>query len=349
MSSVEGNVATQVQVVSLVFAGSTAVCVWDVLHNLRKEYQMFRRSSLSPATVAYCASRIGALVYCLGVTLFSTSTLPDCAAAIHGFESFYPVTSAGSAFLFYVRVLAVYGGNRVVAVFFGFLWLAVAATALLVPIGGRGRALDGGRCLYFRALPNDPSTLPTGLTLLLFDTLVFFAISYRLVANHGLDAGSPTTETRRWPLRRLKLLFSGANLPVFSKGLLNEGQEYYMITVIANIAATTMSFWPGIGLYRALGTMPSLVLTSIMACRVYRRTRLGLVGGSGGLGLSLPTLNPLTTGTRSAPLPVEFAPPSMSNVTAELQLDPPLSKNRDVREPSESDLVLKSRSVLCVV
>jgi hypothetical protein len=53
-----------------------------------------------------------------------------------------------------------------------------------------------------------------------YDTLVFSAISYRLVSNF--------TRTQQTPWDQIKALLSGSSLPAFSKTLFTDGQIYYM-------------------------------------------------------------------------------------------------------------------------
>jgi hypothetical protein len=61
------------------------------------------------------------------------------------------------------------------------------------------------------------------------------------------------------------------------------------ITVIINIVTTVMIYVPGISaVYHSILVIPNVLLTSIMACRVYRNTRL-IVHHSP--ELSIPTLN----------------------------------------------------------
>jgi hypothetical protein len=45
--------------------------------------------------------------------------------------------------------------------------------------------------------------------------------------------------------------------------------------VLVNIFSSLMLYFPVAPAYHGLLTTPSVTLTSIMACRVYRRTRLG--------------------------------------------------------------------------
>jgi hypothetical protein len=74
---------------------------------------------------------------------------------------------------------------------------------------------------------------------------------------------------------------------------------------MANIVATLLVYMPVGPAYQGLTFIPSVALTSIMACRVYRHTKLGILRGSG--DPSLPTLNP--SGNLAIPLSViRFTP-----------------------------------------
>jgi hypothetical protein len=134
------------------------------------------------------------------------------------FNSFYPITVSATAFLFFFRARAIYGGSRLVTLLFGFLWLSVLATSITIPISGRAISFgDPPQCIVAHGAAYNGSS---GITITVHDTMVFFAISYRLVSNFA--------QKDRTHGEKIRELFSGANLPAFSKALFNEGQMYYM-------------------------------------------------------------------------------------------------------------------------
>ncbi|KAJ7844708.1 hypothetical protein B0H13DRAFT_2096156 [Mycena leptocephala] len=288
----------QIQVSAYVFAGSSAVLVWDILHNLRNDYSLLFEHKMTLASGSYVVSRLASLIYALGFTLFASYPLPACNTAYLVFNSFYPITVSATAFLFFFRARAIYGGSRLVTLLFGFLWLSVLATSITIPISGRAISFgDPPQCIVAHGAAYNGSS---GITITVHDTMVFFAISYRLVSNFA--------QKDRTHGEKIRELFSGANLPAFSKALFNEGQMYYMITVVTNVVTTAMVYIPTTRpLYRGLLVIPNVTVSSIMACRVYRNTKLGLIHGS--MDLVLPTLNPRTSESRSIPLSVvHFSP-----------------------------------------
>ncbi|KAJ7926043.1 hypothetical protein B0H13DRAFT_1097008 [Mycena leptocephala] len=293
------------QIVGYVFAGSTAVLVWDILNNLRNDYSLLSKHKISPATTAYVVSRVTSLVFTLGFTMFATYPLSACNTAFIAFNSFYPIAVSSAAFLFFIRVRAVYNNSRVVTAIFGVLWLAVLTTSITVPVSGRATSVgDPPQC--FTLARRGAHCGSSWITMTIHDTFVFFAISYRLVANFA-----DTQQTRG---AQLKEIFSGTSLPAFSKSLFTDGQMYYMITVVSNIITTVMVYAPtSSSLYHGLLVIPNVTLTSMMACRVYRNTMLGITRG-GGEKLSLPTL---TSGHQSIPISgVYFAPQRSARTTA---------------------------------
>ncbi|KAJ7099294.1 hypothetical protein B0H15DRAFT_944706 [Mycena belliarum] len=276
----------QIDVAAFTFAGCTSVLLWDILNNLKNDYTIFFKQKVHTACLAYGVSRIAALVYALGFTVFASYPLKACQTAYIVFNAFYPVAVSASAFLFLFRVRAVYGGDRLVTALFSFLWLAVLGAALAIPFGGTAVRLgDAPQCVVTRI---EAYVGAVGTIIAVYDTLVFLAISHRLAANFR-QTQSPSRGAQ------LKAALSGAGLPAFSRALFVDGQMYYLITVAVNIVAAVLVFLTSVGsIYHGLLAIPSVTLTSIMACRVYRNTKLGITRRRD--ELTLPTLNPTNHG-----------------------------------------------------
>ncbi|KAJ7621847.1 hypothetical protein B0H17DRAFT_1290157 [Mycena rosella] len=271
----------RVEVSAYVLAGCTAVFIWDILNNLRSDYALLFKQNFNMVCLPYVVSRIGTLMYILGHTIILSYPLQACNTVYLAFHVLYPICVSASAFLFFFRVRAIYGGNRLVTAIFGFLWLAVLGSSMTIPFGVSTVKLgDPSECIIAHV---EVYVGASGIILTVHDTLVFFAISYRLVSTFG------QMRQQAWGTQ-LKMLFSGAHLPAFSKALFADGQMYYMITVATNVVATLRVYILTVSpVYHALMVVPSVALTSIMACRVYRNTKLGIMRGS--RELSLPTLN----------------------------------------------------------
>ncbi|KAJ7912309.1 hypothetical protein B0H13DRAFT_1613688 [Mycena leptocephala] len=275
------DLARQLQVASLVFSGTVAVFIWDILDNLHDDISLLFKHKFGIPTAAYLvSSRITSFAYVLGVTFFATYPLGNCVVALITFDAFYPILSGATALLFFLRVRAVFGGQRLVNWFFGFFWIAVVGTAITIPIGTRGTNV-GKLCI----VTDVPSYLGVHrTTMAVYDTSIFLAISYRLLAN---------LHNERTPGKRIQFLFRGlfrgTNMHTFSNALFRDGQKYYMIAVLSNILTVSMVFASHVSpIYRGTFSIPNVALTSIMACRVYRNARLHNVRSAGG---SIPLSN----------------------------------------------------------
>lgn len=121
------------------------------------------------------------------------------------------------------------------------------------------------------------------------DTLVFFAISYRIVSSAMVSS--------TWSAR-VKSFFMGDGLLNLSKALLQGGQVYYLsvflifdilvdecrpnmcisATIGVAITATALILSPGIpGVLKPILGSVYIALSSTMACRVYRALLLGVL------------------------------------------------------------------------
>ncbi|KAF7350885.1 hypothetical protein MSAN_01650600 [Mycena sanguinolenta] len=224
------EIARELQVATLVFAGTTAVLIWDILHHLGDDYYLLFKYKFRLATAAYFVSRVASLFYALGFTLFATYPIPDCQTAMTIFNCGLLVSSSATSLLFFLRVRAVYGGQRLPTCIFGFLWICVVAAAVTVPISTQATRV-GTLCLVTKV----PSYSGAASTVLMVnDTSVVLAISYRLLANTHRDQSVGD---------KLRKFFSGApHLHNFSKAVFRDGQKYYMITIVSNAVTISMVY-----------------------------------------------------------------------------------------------------------
>ena len=117
-----------------------------------------------------------------------------------------------------------YNNNLYVTLFFSFMWLAVVAGSVtstqgvtLVPLGTTNYCTNGRM---------DEYVIASGIIPLVNDTLVFIAITWRLV--RGSCLGSTRTGGSMW-----SFIF-GKHLPAFSRSLLQDGQVYYLLSDFKN-------------------------------------------------------------------------------------------------------------------
>ena len=131
------------------------------------------------------------------------------------------VAFASTALLFFLRLRAIYNQNRVVVITFLVLWILFTAGTICSVFFVDYSELDplpaSGYC------DSTANTFPVFIELiatLVYDTLVFVAISWRLCRISCIRPSGPQES--------LKLLIFGKYLPAFTKSLYLDGQIYYL-------------------------------------------------------------------------------------------------------------------------
>jgi len=96
------------------------------------------------------------------------------------------VSTAASSYLFLKRVHAVYYGNNIVNHFFTFLWVVGVGTSCAVFSGtlhDYSEIVDTKHCLRYQ---HHAQLTITYILPVVFDNLVYLAISYKLLTSHRL-------------------------------------------------------------------------------------------------------------------------------------------------------------------
>ncbi|KAF9563467.1 hypothetical protein CPC08DRAFT_705959, partial [Agrocybe pediades] len=244
--------------------------VWDIVNSISAEYRLIRRWSLS--TLVYFLSRTATFVAFLLMSIANSSQVENCAAFFQATSSMFLVSLSATALLFYFRVHAIYYGSRRVAGVFIFLWLCVVSgcVALRLIKVPRNMAVPlSGSCMETAtniiALVVAFATLP-----MVFDFAVFLAVTWRLFQN------AHVTLTLK---HGLKVMMFGAFLPAFSRALLQDSQIYFLCNVLLEIVtliAFTTPIGTGLSFYTGTSVLVHLAVRNLMACRVYRHTKLQL-------------------------------------------------------------------------
>ena len=141
----------------------------------------------------------------------------------------YPLQMSSTTLLFFVRVRAVYRDSKWIIVFFFLMWLVVSGTSITTICYTFTNLGPTKYCIGIinPGLEQAANILPllNGIAALLNDTLVFLAITLRLV-------GTPEWSAVTGRKNRIRAAFSGDYLPAFSKAMLRDGQAYYLLVTI---------------------------------------------------------------------------------------------------------------------
>ncbi|KAF9068551.1 hypothetical protein BDP27DRAFT_1326912 [Rhodocollybia butyracea] len=223
-----------------------SVLVWDILIHFSDDVELLslpRR--FRPPTIAYFVSRYTFLVYFI-LQHFAEDLDGQCTVT-RGM----PVSVLGyiavvvTLLQFFLRVKAIFSGNKCAIGFFAFLWLLAAGGCSLVLVGASSGMCNPDWTIYTFYIPVT--------SILIHDSCIFAAISYRISQmsvdfNASLtwnlsDPSKPCEEVQGKFWKKIATLW-GKNLPSLSKVILREGQLYYLghphaFPLIGYFASTT--------------------------------------------------------------------------------------------------------------
>jgi hypothetical protein len=266
MAFLPPNIAFQVTIATYILVGSCGVIVWDILNNLNGDYALLFKYQVTLPTIAYFISRLGSLGYVLASTIFETAPTGDCARFEKGLDWLFPVAVPANSLLFLFRIRAIFNKNMYIVSFFTFMWFAVVGGCLTVTQGVTGAAI--GPTNYCLNVSLQPYVGAAGIIPAANDTLIFLAISWRMISNAHID----------YTLKNgLRALIFGDFMPKFSRALLQDGQIYYLTSVSSFLVTVLVFYAESIPVtYRTMFTVPNIAVMNIMACRVFRNAKFGL-------------------------------------------------------------------------
>ena len=142
-----------------------------------------------------------------------------CNALIKSAASTIAVAVPLSSLLMYFRIYVVYHDSPFVKTAFGVMWLGVVGASVCGPFSVQGVSI-AGQCMPINVNSNGAAGITASAV---YDSFIFFAISYRLLAFHS--------QIDSWK-GRMKSFFHGEALFNTSKLLLQTGQLYYACVYI---------------------------------------------------------------------------------------------------------------------
>jgi len=207
------------------------------------------------------------LAYIISSAVFSTAPIPSCLALKRTLQVLYVVAIPSTSLLFFFRTRAVFHKEPWVVFFFACMWLAVFVSCFIPMLATATEKI--GPTNYCINAEIKLFTTVTAIIPFVNDTLIFISISWRLSCN--------SSSARRTIKDSVRVLIFGDYLPAFSKAMLQDGQIYYLSTVVSNLITVIFLQLRTIPpVVRAIPAIPNVALMSIMACRVFRKTILGL-------------------------------------------------------------------------
>ncbi|KAJ6473087.1 hypothetical protein C8R45DRAFT_761049, partial [Mycena sanguinolenta] len=262
------DIVHEIQTAAYILVGTIGAFVWTILSNLVDDYKLLAKTKFTIGTATYLSSKILTFGCIFGAALFQTYPLKHCRFAFQIVGSIYATAVSATSLLFFLRARAIFNRNRYFVGLLFCAWLSILGTNLTVPVAVEGGNL--GPTDFCSTVFAANYVGGAAVTTTLHDTLIFLAISWRLFKNQQHVNPDRSFKASVWAF------VSGQYLPQFSRAVLQDGQLYYLITVASNILALIMFYNTSIqGSHSTKFTVPNLMVANVMACHVFRNTKLG--------------------------------------------------------------------------
>ncbi|KDR73081.1 hypothetical protein GALMADRAFT_747969 [Galerina marginata CBS 339.88] len=241
--------------------GSLAVLIWDILSELQRDIQQMHSVEFRPAQkISYILSRITMLAYIFTDAISQTTPIESCTQIHRAMIVLGMIAIPTTALIIFFRIRAVFQRDRFITVIFGVLWLSVVGGSATIITGVSLESTPSKYCTISQKIA--PYYAGSLIGPLLYLCLGYMFISAKLVSAAQMDFSMQLG---------FREFFIGEFVPVFSKGLLQEGQVFYLSAVIFQLI-TFIIFISTPTPTRFVLVDPSLALMNIMACKVYRNS-----------------------------------------------------------------------------
>ncbi|KAH9476102.1 hypothetical protein JR316_0011672 [Psilocybe cubensis] len=272
-----------------ILAGCSAVILWDILSNLRSEFILLVRHRFRVATGVYIISRLSTIAFVVMATMYGTAPIQACSQYVLAVHILMAGSIGTTSLLFLIRVRAIYEASPRVTAFFALSWLAVLGCFIFTLQGLEAypESNPSGTLVYCATGRISPYIALDFVMPLVHDTLVFLAISWRLATNTLYNNANRDSIIKQG----VRAMVFGHYMPAFSRALLQDGQIYYLTTITTGLLAFVMLFITSAEVtWKTTFLVPNMMLMNIMACHVFRKTKLGIFTESGVSTINPPTL-----------------------------------------------------------
>ncbi|KAF4609869.1 hypothetical protein D9613_010414 [Agrocybe pediades] len=268
MAFLPPDAAFELTITSYVMVASLAIMIWDILHTIGDDYILLTQHRIRLPTIIYFISKLATLGWLVNDVVSTTAPVGNCDTWLKATSWLTTVALPATAFLFFLRIEALYKGNKPVVGFFFLLWVGVCATGVISTRDISGAQIGPTKYCVMISFPRNAYLL--GVAVLANDSLTLLAISWRLME---VSLGE-----RKSFRERVRSIFFGYNrAPAFTRAFLKDGQHYYLSTAgFALLATITLSLDRVPLSYRGVVGIVDIMLLNVMACRVFRNTKLGV-------------------------------------------------------------------------
>ncbi|KAF8999684.1 hypothetical protein BDQ17DRAFT_1360787 [Cyathus striatus] len=241
----------QLEVAINIYMVTLGVLIWDMVISVPEDIVLIKRG-LKSINISYFLARASALGCLLQSVIAKMLPIAHCRTLEISITSCWIIAIASSSFIFLRRVKSLYKDNKLVYHAFFILYLIEVGVSIVLPIANTRHCVNTSIHQYVATAP---------FMLLTFNLLVFLAVSYRIIAG-DMKSG----EKSPW-----KAWIDGKAFHRLSNAVLQDGQPYYLFILVTSIFISTVIVIPSVPpVYGEALIVPDIVITSTMACRIYR-------------------------------------------------------------------------------
>ncbi|KAF9479202.1 hypothetical protein BDN70DRAFT_879070 [Pholiota conissans] len=260
------NVVHKILIATHVHLGATSVLLWDVVNNLRNDWELVSSLRVGLGTLVYFLTRTSLLAYSLGRSVLLTHPVENCAKYQDALNAFLIVFIASTTFLFYIRVTTLYAMDKTIVILFGLAWLATVGVSTTFSIAFTAEHIIPTE--YCIEQPAQASQLygPTMLVQLVNDLLLYAALTHKAYQTFIADAIAKGT------LDPLASRDGGVGAPfsTLTKYILLEPAQTYCLAVISTKIFLTCAAFAFPHPTSCTFMICHLVLVNIWCGRMYR-------------------------------------------------------------------------------
>ncbi|KAK7694027.1 hypothetical protein QCA50_003603 [Cerrena zonata] len=266
----------------LVVAAIIGAWFWDLVMSIPETVQVYTHRTVKLPDVVYFLSRVTSGGFFLTAFIYLVAPIQNCQSIVLVGCWFAAFALPLNCMLFLFRIWGVFLDSRFIPPLFSILWLSTCSS-FIAPFTFKAAHMDHAAECFIQWV--GINSLVAFVAIAVYDTLVFIAISCKLLTfSYAQD----------WKAR-IRLFFCGENMGYISKGLLQSGQIYYLISICGNFLVvlffTLNRIPPSL---KVVFAMLNIAVQNAMACRVFRYLRLGFINSYSidpSTDISLPRFN----------------------------------------------------------
>lgn len=241
-----------------------AVFVWDFFTSFPEDARMRAAHRFTFPCFPYVLSRIFTFAGLVYATVYAGHPLANCERHDIAISVLTMLAGASSTLLVLLRARAAFNKNLAATSACAIVW---AAHILLVCVADfaveKTSAVSIASTGFCRPSGANHIHIAANAVLLVLHAFVCIGMSLRLGSGYFSI------------MRKFEISVLGRGLPPFSKGMLRDGQIYFLVSSITTSVCIIMAArYPQSPYFSSSFALPNFALMTILGCRIYRNTKV---------------------------------------------------------------------------